>query len=299
MAKQAQLSAEWVNKEDQQWLGRWARQWATDPKNKFCDPAKPNGMDRQFLSLFDAIEACAGDIDERLDELHQTWKHSYFLTKSLYRVKAHYLFRGVGFEVAARAAQLKTDSAAQMNMNWNRVQNIYNGQDGSMRAAKAWIGPLNGAPTTGTPGRDATSNPAVVERYRGGRYYSAGGSVYEGPLVDLVVYINRAWRRRRARGAALAAVESPRVEPDRTDGAGMRTGLLDFAAADPATEGRTADRAVRNNLAAFLVSVSLLLYVASMVYGVLNRSFFGVSSTFFFGAATILLTLTLFVRPRR
>ncbi len=156
-------------------------------------------MDRQLLSLFDAIQACSSDIDERLDTLHQTWKRSGLLTKATYRIRTYYLFRQVGLEVVKRAARLKTDSASQMVLNWNRVQNIHNGENGEFRAAKAWIGPAVGPANTDGVAPGEPWEAVTQDRYRGGRYYAAGGFIYEGPLVDLAMYINRGWRARRAR----------------------------------------------------------------------------------------------------
>jgi hypothetical protein len=202
----AQLQAAWINRDDQEWLGRWARQWATDPANHYYDPNKPpNEMDRQLLSLFDAIAACSSDIDERLDVLHAMWKRSGLIAKTTYTARTYFLFRQVGQEVVIRAASLKTDSASQMVLNWNRVQTIYNGQNGEFQAAKAWIGP---AITPAGVDPVAPGEAVTQDRYRGGRYYSAGGSIYEGPLVDLAMYISRSWRARRARKLQANAASS-------------------------------------------------------------------------------------------
>jgi hypothetical protein len=207
-----QTQADWMNREDQEWLGRWARRWATDPANRFCDPANPNALDRQLLSLFDSIEKCRDDIDTKLGSLHEAWKHSGVLTKTAYRLKFHYLFRGVGYEVAKRAGQLKTDSAEQTLQNWNRLQNVYNGQDGTYRAAKAWIGPASGPPS------DDMARVRVEPKRRGtyvkGRgYYFPDGSRAEGPLVDLAMAINGTWRTWRERRAAAQAAHPVPPEP--------------------------------------------------------------------------------------
>lgn len=177
-----------------------------DPKNKFFDPTKPNAMDRSLLGLFDAIEGCQGDIDERLEALHQTWKQMGFLTKTLYRTKLDYLFKGVGYEVAMRAGKLQTDSTGQMLQNWNRVQNIYNGDDWTYRAAKAWIGPVVEAPVVEAVRVEEPRAAATQARYNGRMYYSKGGGAYEGILVDLVMDIRRSWQEYRARKAPVLAV---------------------------------------------------------------------------------------------
>jgi hypothetical protein len=206
------MAADWVHAEDQVWLGQWARQWATDPKNGFCNPAKPNEMDRQLLSLFDAIEACAGDIDERLEKLHKTWKRAGFLTTAWYAVKLHYLFQGVGYEVAMRSGRLKTDSAEQTLLNWNRVQNIYSGQDGTYRTAKAWIGPMTQAGVESV-GVDESANDG---RYKG--YIMSGGTRMEGPLLDAVMEVRDMYRAYKARRLAkLGAVAIASGAEDRLD----------------------------------------------------------------------------------
>lgn len=215
-----------MNAEDQVWLGRWARQWAVDEKNKFCNPAKPNEMDRQLLALFDAIETCQNDIDERLKELHRTLRNSGFLTQALYQVKLDYLFRGVGYEVAMRAGEKRTASARQTLLNWNRVQDIYNGQDGSFTAAKAWIGPS-------TPSGHGQGISAEVEKrgwraLGGGRYLTGSGVMVDGLLVDLAMGIGKAfygWRDRKtaesleeASSAAIAKAGEERMSASWDDG---------------------------------------------------------------------------------
>jgi hypothetical protein len=198
VTKEVQTAAGWMDADDQVWLGRWAREWATDPKNHFCNPAKPNEMDRQLLSLFDSIEECRDDIDTRLETLHETWSHLGLLAQTAYRYKMHYLFRGVGYQVAMRARELKTDSAEQTLLNWNRVQNIYNGQDGSYKAAEAWIGPADG------PGSQA---PARVGHWDGKVYQSPSGIRMEGVLVDFAMEIRDAYRDHKDAVAIKTAVE--------------------------------------------------------------------------------------------
>jgi hypothetical protein len=187
-----------VARHDQEWLGRWARQWATDPANKFCDLANLNELDKQLFSLFDSIEQCRDDVDAKLDSLHEAWKHSGLVTQTLYRIKFHYLFRGVGYEVSQRAGELNTDSAKQTLLNWNRVQNVYDGQDGSYRAAEAWIGPATGS--AGSGASTASEEPAARGRYvKGVGYFYPDGTRIEGFPVDLVMSIGGMWSRWRAR----------------------------------------------------------------------------------------------------
>ena len=208
-----QARADWMDREDQVWLGRWAREWAIDPANRLLDPAKPNELDSQLLGLFDSIEQCRDDVDSKLDTLHETWQHSGALIKTMYRVKFHYLFRGVGYEVAKRAGERKTDSAEQTLLNWNRLQNVYNGQDGTYRAANAWIGPASGGPGAGVP--TVKARPEKLGTHVKRRAYYDHGTRVEGPLVDLAMGLAGMWRGWRERRAL--AQSAPPPPPDRLD----------------------------------------------------------------------------------
>ncbi|MGH7764164.1 MAG: hypothetical protein ACREOM_07090, partial [Candidatus Dormibacteraceae bacterium] len=195
------------------WLGRWARQWATDPANKFVNLTNPNELDQQWLSLFDSIEGCRDDIDTKIEGLHQTWKHSGLVTKSWWRLRVPYLLKGVGYEVSERARKSGTPSARQMLANWSRISYIVNAQgdpDWSI-VGKTWIGPVTApppqiGPVTAPPPQAESSNtsgggPPDAARPIGKwwrrlmgewieighwKYLSAsGGGVSEGPLAAL------------------------------------------------------------------------------------------------------------------
>jgi hypothetical protein len=203
-----------MDPEDQIWLGRFARQWASDPANGFCDPSKLNAMDRQLFGLFDSIEAGAGDIDEQLEALHQRWDHGIgFLQKTMYRLKLHYLYRAVSYEASQRAGTLKTPSANQTLANWNRFQLVYNGYDGSFRPAKAWVGPQ-----TGPLGPTSLSAASAKEGKSGGRYikgqgyFMADGARMEGPLVDIAFGIGRLYQNWRAKRAVVVEGMGPSLE---------------------------------------------------------------------------------------
>lgn len=138
------VQAEWVDPEDQIWLARHVRQWVTDPAHKFMNPQAPNEFENELLGLLDSIEGLKGDIDLRIENLHEIWKHSGFLTKQWYRTKiASYLLKGAGYEISERARKMKTKSASQMVANWGRISVIVNAQHGpDWVVSKAWIGPV-------------------------------------------------------------------------------------------------------------------------------------------------------------
>jgi hypothetical protein len=138
------VQAEWVDPEDQIWLARHVRQWVTDPAHKFMNPQAPNEFEKELLGLLDSVEGLKGDIDLRIENLHEIWKHSGFLTKQWYRTKiASYLLKGAGYEISERARKMKTKSATQMLANWGRISIIVNAQNGGdWMVSKAWIGPV-------------------------------------------------------------------------------------------------------------------------------------------------------------
>jgi hypothetical protein len=237
------VQAEWVDPADQLWLARWARAWVTDPGHKFMKAETPNEFERELLGLFDSMEGLHSDIDERIEKLHQLWKHSNFLTKSWYRLKVPYLLRGAGYEVSERARKMKTRSATQMLANWGRISTIVNAQNGGdWMVSKAWIGPVTekqgpeatlAAPSWGPPiekpdatlaapswgpalapatwGPAAEEKPSWLRRAMGewidmgnGRYMSASGRGYtEGPLARLIY--GKISRKPEARGQDSAA----------------------------------------------------------------------------------------------
>ena len=213
------VQAEWVDPEDQIWLARHVRQWVTDPAHKFMNPQAPNEFEKELLGLLDSVEGLKGDIDLRIENLHEIWKHSGFLTKQWYRTKiASYLLKGAGYEISERARKMKTKSASQMLANWGRISIIVNAQNGGdWMVSKAWIGPVTekqgpeatlATPSWGPaiekqdPGpalAPGTWGPAVEEKqswYRrvmgewtdvgGGRYVSKSGGMAEGPLARLL-----------------------------------------------------------------------------------------------------------------
>ena len=210
------MQAEWVDPADQIWLARLARAWATDPGHKFMNAETPNEFERELLCLFDSMEGLHSDIDERIEKLHQIWKHSNFLTKSWYRLKVPYLLRGAGYEVSERARTMKTKSASQMLANWGRISVIVNAQHGpDWAVSKVWIGPVTekqepeaalAAPSWGP----ATEKSSWLRRALGewtdmghGRYMSTSGGFAEGPLARLIY--GKISRKPEAKGQDSAA----------------------------------------------------------------------------------------------
>jgi hypothetical protein len=220
------VQAEWVDPEDQIWLARHVRQWVTDPAHKFMNPQAPNEFEKELLGLLDSVEGLKGDIDLRIENLHEIWKHSGFLTKQWYRTKiASYLLKGAGYEISERARKMKTKSATQMLANWGRISIIVNAQNGGdWMVSKAWIGPVTekqepgpalappswgpvvekpeatlAAPSWGPALAPGTWGPAAEEKpswlrramgewtdVGGGRYVSKSGAMAEGPLARLL-----------------------------------------------------------------------------------------------------------------
>lgn len=183
------VQAEWVDPEDQIWLARHVRQWVTDPAHKFMNPQAPDEFEKELLGLLDSIEGLKGDIDLRIENLHEIWKHSGFLTKQWYRTKiASYLLKGAGYEISERARKMKTKSASQMLANWGRISVIVNAQHGpDWVVSKAWIGPV-----TEKQGPEATLaapswDPAVEKQEPGPELAapSSWGPVTEGSEATL------------------------------------------------------------------------------------------------------------------
>jgi hypothetical protein len=124
-------------------VARDVREYYTKPSTRFCNPASPSEFDRQMLSLFDSIEAGAGDIDAKIELLR-----SYVRNEGLFqRWKDQYKVNMV-WRKGDESLQWVPETW-QMRINWARLR-ILGPTWGSYTIAPAWVAPVGGQPSIGT-----------------------------------------------------------------------------------------------------------------------------------------------------
>ena len=122
-----------------------ARAYYLTPERRLYNPAKPNAFDTRLLSLFDSIEKNREDIDAKIEDLHDFWRHEGFWQRRRDEYKLNVVYRAVVAPMETWAP--KTASIRQLEQVWRRVLRIVNGHRFSVQViAKEWIGPPQAAP---------------------------------------------------------------------------------------------------------------------------------------------------------
>lgn len=128
-----------LKNEDQARSGRIARAYYLGLGSKLYD-AKSE-FDTAMVDLLSSIENNSSDIDERIEGLHQIWRHEGFLRRRVDKFKVNLLLSSV-YSPMGMHSWRTTDSIRQLEENWMRVARIVNGHHFSQyRMAKSWIGP--------------------------------------------------------------------------------------------------------------------------------------------------------------
>jgi hypothetical protein len=133
-----QPRATWLNAQEQAELGQEARAYYN--RSVRANQPATRAFDFQMESLFDSIEAGSDDIDGKIATLHDTWKHEFIFDKLKDGIKMDHLHQHMFHWVRSRERKLKTDSARQMTLNWNRMRLITSPEPGYTILA-AWVGP--------------------------------------------------------------------------------------------------------------------------------------------------------------
>jgi hypothetical protein len=124
-----------VPREAQQALARAARSTYTEV---IRNPAHPSLFDRLLLDVFNGMEQCTPDIDERIEHLRLQWKQESFFQKWRDRTKLQYVLDVYSSQMFwSRAPGIK-----QLGQNWNRLRLITTFGINNVKVAKAWINPL-------------------------------------------------------------------------------------------------------------------------------------------------------------
>jgi hypothetical protein len=134
-------------------MARDMRVYYTKGSTRFSDAASAGEFDQQMLSLFDSMEAGAGDIDAKIETLR-----SY--------VRNEGLFRRLRDQYRANTVWRKGDESLrwnpqtwQLRTNWARLR-ILGPTWGSYAMAPAWGAPIGGHASVGSSG--AAALPAVT-----------------------------------------------------------------------------------------------------------------------------------------
>jgi hypothetical protein len=122
-------------------LAQSMRAFYTHPAHPMGNLLSPTEFDRLILSLFDSIEAGAGDIDGKIDALGTYVRNKGFWRGYGDRLKAHVIWS----QGAATLQWTKqTDEIWQLRCNWNRLLRVANlgpwWKDGHT-VAPTWITP--------------------------------------------------------------------------------------------------------------------------------------------------------------
>jgi len=136
-----------VSAEEQAHVAREARAHYTKP-SKFFNPALPSEFDRQMLSLFDSMEAGAGDIDAKIETLRSYVRHEGLFQRWKDKLNAKLVWQRGASTLQWVPA---TPETWQLRCNWNRLLRIVGPTWGSeYPIAPRWITPDIGQPTVGT-----------------------------------------------------------------------------------------------------------------------------------------------------
>jgi hypothetical protein len=130
-----------VSREGQASMGLAAYNVYSNPAAKMYKPDHPGGFDVRLLSLFESIEQCKDDIDGKIVELHQHWRHEGLFARQRERIKMNYVWTRV-YGPMQRGVSDQTPEVRQLKANWSRLLRITNAHWFSpYEIAPEWIGP--------------------------------------------------------------------------------------------------------------------------------------------------------------
>jgi hypothetical protein len=129
-----------VSESEQARLGREAKIYYTSYLARSSKRARV--FDSQMLGLFNAIETGEGDIDERIERLHATWKSENILSKLIDRAKLDLVWEAMAKNLRGR--ERAVGDLGALRANWTRVMRIGNKHWGNKDTmATRWSGEVS------------------------------------------------------------------------------------------------------------------------------------------------------------
>ena len=121
--------------EAQAWLGSAAasyyRAWLAR------HASRTSLFDQGMLELFKSIEVGADGIDQKIEDLHQTWRHENVWQQMLDRAKLDIVYAAMTRRLARRASM---PGVVQMQENWTRLLRVGNKRWGAKEEmAASWV----------------------------------------------------------------------------------------------------------------------------------------------------------------
>jgi hypothetical protein len=133
-----------VTRAGQASLGQEAYNVYSNPNAKMYNPEHPGGFDTRLLALFESIEHGKDDIDERIEDLHQYWRHEGFFARQRERIKLNYVWTRVYGPMQVGMSE-QTPEVRQLKANWNRLLRITNAHWFTpYTLSDEWVGPARG-----------------------------------------------------------------------------------------------------------------------------------------------------------
>jgi hypothetical protein len=118
-------------------LGREAREYYDSHVAR--NARRANEFDKAMLTLFDAIASGEGDIDERIEKLHEIWQSENFWQRFLDRAKLDVVWEAMAKRLAQREHETGVDTEP-VRANWTRLLRVGNKHWGMQETmTKAWV----------------------------------------------------------------------------------------------------------------------------------------------------------------